>query len=334
MSLVKPVCAAGTTLITTTAANGTSSIYYCQKTTIAGASDPLVTCTYYVGLNETKTVDSTHTAKFCSTVRSQQTSWKSCTVSVSGKTVTAVHSVAYCASHKPKTNSKPAETKKAVVINNPSLCPSSQRTKTIRPGDSGNCVAYLQSRLPKVGIDGVYDKAGKTRNAVEQKQRDAKLKADGVVGPCTWKYLNRQSLSGCKLTSTPSNATKATFTNGTCTFQGVKRDPLKNTDQKTCDQAAKEVSCKWYEANLNDTGPQQPFGVTSNVEWRTPGTAVSTDCGSLVNAGPKLGQCVRTGGRDNIGAFSVESTKQWCDNKTGGTWTQSPTGNPHHLGPQ
>ena len=87
-----------------------------------------------------------------------------------------------------------AEQPRKTVINDPGLCPN--KTKTIRPGDRGNCVAQLQSDL-RVGIDGVYDTTGATRNAVDAVQRKASLERDGVVGPCTWKAIRGQNLSGC-----------------------------------------------------------------------------------------------------------------------------------------
>lgn len=64
---------------------------------------------------------------------------------------------------------------------------------TLRRGDSGEAVRYLQALLCDVGetltADGIF--GAKTENAVKDFQRLYKLPVDGVVGPETWAALER-----------------------------------------------------------------------------------------------------------------------------------------------
>ena len=66
--------------------------------------------------------------------------------------------------------------------------------KTLRLGDSGECVTLLQKwlnayRKKIIPVDGVFDK--KTRTAVQDFQKGYGLEADGVVGRYTWAELAR-----------------------------------------------------------------------------------------------------------------------------------------------
>ena len=64
---------------------------------------------------------------------------------------------------------------------------------TLRKGDSGPDVVYLQTLLCDVGetltVDGKF--GSKTEKAVEDFQRLYKLTVDGVVGPATWTALEK-----------------------------------------------------------------------------------------------------------------------------------------------
>ena len=64
---------------------------------------------------------------------------------------------------------------------------------TLRKGDSGPDVVYLQTLLCDVGetltVDGKF--GTKTEKAVEDFQRLYKLTVDGVVGPATWDALEK-----------------------------------------------------------------------------------------------------------------------------------------------
>ena len=196
-SIVKPTCPVKYVLVTAVS-NANFNYYYCDPapTPKPVVTNPLVTCTYYVGVNEIKKTDKTHSKTFCDAVNKNQVSWKSCTVSVNGKTVTAVHSVAYCATHKPKA-STPAPAKPTTTVGyNQNNCPANQHRTKIKPGDRGDCVAYLQYRL-QIGEDGVYDVQGKTRTTVEALQRSKGYDVDGVVGRCTWGAINGENLSNC-----------------------------------------------------------------------------------------------------------------------------------------
>lgn len=80
----------------------------------------------------------------------------------------------------------------------PSACANgSSTTQTLRYGDRGWRVTYLQCVLrsmgyPTVAIDGVF--GTNTRRAVVDFQRYiAGVTADGIVGPVTWRALLRNS---------------------------------------------------------------------------------------------------------------------------------------------
>ncbi|MGF7057979.1 M14 family metallopeptidase [Brassicibacter mesophilus] len=64
----------------------------------------------------------------------------------------------------------------------------------LRLGSTGNNVKLVQSILTKIGynpgtIDGIYGEA--TRQAVMEFQRNNGLTSDGIVGPMTWRLLDR-----------------------------------------------------------------------------------------------------------------------------------------------
>lgn len=64
-----------------------------------------------------------------------------------------------------------------------------------RQGDEGHKVETIQERLKDLGfyefkVDGIFGPI--TDEAVKEFQRSAKLNADGVVGPITWKALGLQ----------------------------------------------------------------------------------------------------------------------------------------------
>jgi metacaspase-1 len=69
---------------------------------------------------------------------------------------------------------------------------------TLRRGDSGSHVTYLQERLVAHGyavtVDGYF--GPKVGSAVQAFQRDEGLVADGIVGPSTWACLERAPASG------------------------------------------------------------------------------------------------------------------------------------------
>ncbi|MCG5060448.1 MAG: peptidoglycan-binding protein [Limnoraphis sp. WC205] len=62
---------------------------------------------------------------------------------------------------------------------------------TLKPGQTGDDVTYLQNRLNLVGsalkIDGIFGSG--TEAAVKKFQKENKLKADGIVGQKTWSIL-------------------------------------------------------------------------------------------------------------------------------------------------
>jgi peptidoglycan hydrolase-like protein with peptidoglycan-binding domain len=62
---------------------------------------------------------------------------------------------------------------------------------TIRKGDDGDLVQYLQEKLNAMGwdleLDGEF--GPETQAVVKQFQRDHDLAADGIVGPRTWEAL-------------------------------------------------------------------------------------------------------------------------------------------------
>lgn len=74
---------------------------------------------------------------------------------------------------------------------------SQQFTGTLRPGDRGPYIEYLQylldiisdfnDRVPSLNIDGIYGSA--TESAVTSFQREYGLSADGIVGEQTWNRL-------------------------------------------------------------------------------------------------------------------------------------------------
>ena len=61
---------------------------------------------------------------------------------------------------------------------------------TLRQGDSGGGVRYLQSLLPGCRVDGAFGPA--TRAAVVAFQTAAGLTPDGIVGPKTWAALESE----------------------------------------------------------------------------------------------------------------------------------------------
>ena len=290
-SIVKPTCPAKYVLATAVS-NANFNYYYCDPAPAPKpvVTNPLVTCTYFVGVNEIEKTDKTHNKTFCDTVNKNQVSWKSCTVIVNGKTVTAVHSVAYCAAHKPKastpapakpTTASPAPAKPTTAVSyKASNCPSSKHTATIHIGDRGDCVAYLQSRLG-VGQDGVYDKTGETRAKVDAKQRKACLETDGTVGPKTWAFINGgpdscqtasksgTSNSGSSSGAGPSTPGRPVLTSpqvGTlpssltspieCTYvDGAAHLQIRKMTVSACDQkisaAGKQITCHYSDVTFS-----------------------------------------------------------------------------------
>ena len=72
--------------------------------------------------------------------------------------------------------------------------PGKQTLPTLRKGDKGDPVRYLQTLLQergydlgKYGVDGSYGAA--TQKAVKLFQRDWNLTQDGICGPRTWSML-------------------------------------------------------------------------------------------------------------------------------------------------
>ena len=206
VTLIKPTCAVNTMLVTVP---GTNVTYYCKAKAEATTNNPLISCTYYVGINEAKTTDSTHHKSFCENIHNQQITWKACpVVNRANKTVTEIHSVAYCAHYKPTTNTatipKPAEPAKPkpIVINKPALCSTSQRAKpSVNFGERSNCVAYLQQQMKGVEIDGKFE--GKTKDRVVEFQTNHNLvdTTGKNVGPCTWEAIYTQKFDAdCQVT--------------------------------------------------------------------------------------------------------------------------------------
>ncbi|MET0406117.1 MAG: peptidoglycan-binding protein [Cystobacter sp.] len=84
---------------------------------------------------------------------------------------------------------------------------------TVRIGDSGPNVLYLQQRLSQRGyilsVDGMFGPG--TQTAVIQFQRGQGLTADGVVGPMTWQALEQRD----SMPETPASASsRPTLTRG------------------------------------------------------------------------------------------------------------------------
>ncbi|MEV6281770.1 peptidoglycan-binding domain-containing protein [Kribbella sp. NPDC051770] len=84
----------------------------------------------------------------------------------------------------PSPQSAPAETKAAQAVQ---VTAASCSTTYLAYGSRGECVRQLQTNLGGLSADGVYGAA--TRNRVRAFQTDARISADGKVGPQTWKKL-------------------------------------------------------------------------------------------------------------------------------------------------
>ena len=68
---------------------------------------------------------------------------------------------------------------------------------TVAPGDRGQAVLVLQRNLKELGyytglLDGVYENGFVLADAVRKFQSENGLPADGVVGPATWRAIQRQ----------------------------------------------------------------------------------------------------------------------------------------------
>jgi peptidoglycan hydrolase-like protein with peptidoglycan-binding domain len=76
--------------------------------------------------------------------------------------------------------------------------PAPQQRPTLRRGDRGGDVTYLQNRLRAHGYDVVVDGyfGPQCGSMVRALQAAAGLVADGVVGPATWAVLDRAPVSG------------------------------------------------------------------------------------------------------------------------------------------
>jgi len=86
--------------------------------------------------------------------------------------------------------------------------------RTLRRGDSGPDVTYLQQRLQahghSVSVDGIF--GGGTESQVITFQRTRGLTADGIVGPSTWQALESTSSGVPSTPSTPSTPGGGTTT--------------------------------------------------------------------------------------------------------------------------
>lgn len=90
------------------------------------------------------------------------------------------------------TNSEPTPTSTSPA---PTRSASASITPTLRLGMEGSTVKRLQQRLQAIGlfkgsVDGVF--GPQTETAVKAAQRRYRLEPDGIVGPTTWKVLDRQ----------------------------------------------------------------------------------------------------------------------------------------------
>lgn len=69
---------------------------------------------------------------------------------------------------------------------------------TLRKGDTGDAVCYLQTLLNRMGealsVDGIF--GPNTETAVKKFQREHRLVMDGIVGIKTWTVLNNLALAG------------------------------------------------------------------------------------------------------------------------------------------
>ena len=99
----------------------------------------------------------------------------------------------------------------------PSTPATTTTRRTIRRGDSGPDVTYLQQRLQahgqSVSVDGIF--GGGTEAQVMNFQRSHGLPADGVVGPNTWRALDAAPSGVPSTPSTPSSGGGGTPSSGT-----------------------------------------------------------------------------------------------------------------------
>ncbi len=99
--------------------------------------------------------------------------------------------IRYCVTHYPP--SPPSSPPPPPQPCDPDKCTSEP---TLRRGDKGNCVGWVQRRLAQLGyspgpVDCVF--GTQTETAVRQFQADKGLAVDGVVGPQTWAALKGTS---------------------------------------------------------------------------------------------------------------------------------------------
>lgn len=286
-SIVKPVCPAGTVVVATKN-NADFNIYSCDKAPVVASkppvtTDPLESCTYYIGADEKQVTDPNHHKSFCDRIHKNQVAWKDCPVVVNGKPTTAVHSVAYCAKHKVK----PVEKAKPVVLTTAELDRNCEKEQPVlKVGSTGNCVNYAQRKVSAYP-DGSFGDS--TAAAVATYQTNHGIGSDGQVGRCTWSvFITGRKGPNCTPTKKVSsqsqlNSGSSTGSNNNyeCSYYGT--DGYMKTIYIAKNSASATVCNTKYESIATSTYKNCTYTYTESGPNSPPHHGVKTVYDCVVN---------------------------------------------------